>query len=98
MKSTYKEVLILERKSNIKIIKTYKSYYVIGADGCSSIVRRKFYKDNTYKYQYDNHCLNECPDNTINDTYICKDKYPENSFNTETFHTFFNSSRVSFIF
>ena len=49
-------------------------------------------KDNTYKYQYDNHCLNECPDNTINDTYICKDKYPENSFNTETFHTFFNAN------
>ena len=47
-------------------------------------------KDDTYRYQYDNHCLKECPENTMNDTYICKDKYPENSFNTVTNHTFFN--------
>ena len=47
-------------------------------------------KDDTYKYQYDNHCLKQCPDNTINDNYICKDKNPENSFNTVTNHTFFS--------
>ena len=45
--------------------------------------------DDVYKYQYDNHCLKECPDNTINDSYICKDKNPENSFNTVTNHAFF---------
>ena len=48
--------------------------------------------DDTYKYQYDNQCLKECPDNTIPDNYICKDKNTSISFNTETQHTFFNGN------
>ena len=59
------DIFIIKVK-NKKEIKTYKSYYVIGADGCSSIVRRKFYKDNTYKYM------------AIQEWYKCKDK--SNSF------------------
>ena len=47
-------------------------------------------RDDTYKYQYDNRCLKECPDNTSKDNYICKDKFPENPFNTVTNHTFFS--------
>ena len=47
-------------------IKKYKSCFVVGADGCSSIVRRKFYKDNTTKYM------------AIQEWYKCKDK--SNSF------------------
>jgi len=47
-------------------VKLYKSYNIIGADGCASIVRRKFYKDNVYKYM------------AIQEWYKCKDK--SNSF------------------
>ncbi len=35
--------------SNQKL-KKYKSKYVVGADGCASIVRKKFYKDKIMKY------------------------------------------------
>lgn len=47
-------------------IKKYKTKSVVGADGCSSIVRRKFYKDNTMKYM------------AIQEWYKCNDK--SNSF------------------
>lgn len=47
-------------------IKKYKSHLVVGADGCASIVRRKFYKDNVMKYM------------AIQEWYKCKDK--SNSF------------------
>ena len=46
--------------------------------------------DDPYRYQYDNHCLKECPINTKADGYICKDKDINNSELTETFHTLFN--------
>ena len=29
--------------------------------------------DDTYKYRYNSYCLSECPPNTYNDNYICKD-------------------------
>ena len=47
-------------------IETYKTHFVVGADGCSSIVRRKFYKDKVMKYM------------AIQEWYKCKDK--SNSF------------------
>ena len=31
-------------------------------------------KDNDYKYQYNGNCLLECPKDTINDNYICREK------------------------
>ena len=49
-------------------------------------------KDDTYQYQYDNKCLKECPDNTVLDNYICKDKNTNSSYNTETNHTFFDGN------
>lgn len=49
-----------------KEIKKYKALSVVGADGCSSIVRRKFYKDNMMKYM------------AIQEWYKCTDK--SNSF------------------
>ena len=51
--------------------------------------------DDTYKYQYDNQCLKECPsDITIHDdsNFICKDKNPNLFSLTETFHTSFNEN------
>ena len=36
--------------SSNKKLKKYKTKYVVGADGCASIVRKKFYKDKTMKY------------------------------------------------
>ena len=48
--------------------------------------------DDTYKYQYDNQCLKECPENTILEDYICKDNDTNRPFNTETQHTFFNEN------
>ena len=51
--------------------------------------------DDTYKYQYDNQCLKECPiDTTISDhsNFICRDKNPDLSVLTETFHTYFNEN------
>ncbi len=53
---------ILEGKKT----KKYKSHFVVGADGCSSILRRKLYKDKIYKYM------------AIQEWYKCKDK--SNSF------------------
>ncbi|MBQ6285141.1 MAG: FAD-binding protein [Bacilli bacterium] len=47
-------------------VKKYKSKFIIGADGCSSIVRKKFFKDNTMKYI------------AIQEWYKCNDK--SNSF------------------
>ena len=51
-------------------------------------------KDDTYKYQYDNQCLKECPDSTItdNDNFLCKDKDINISVLTETNHTFFDKN------
>lgn len=40
---------IVTVSSNGKI-KKYKSTFIVGADGCASIVRKKFYKDKTMKY------------------------------------------------
>ena len=34
-------------------------------------------KDTDYKYQYNGNCLKTCPNNTINDNYLCKD-FPNN--------------------
>ena len=51
--------------------------------------------DDTYKYQYDNQCLEECPsDITISDdsNFICKDKNSNLFSLTETFHTSFNEN------
>ena len=56
-------IVTIKIKNNIK---KYKSRIVIGADGCASIVRRKFYKDNVMKYM------------AIQEWYKCKDK--SNSF------------------
>ena len=47
-------------------VKKYKSHFVIGADGCSSIVRKKFFKDKMMKYI------------AIQEWYKCNDK--SNSF------------------
>ena len=30
-------------------------------------------QDDTYKYQYNGNCLESCPENTINDNYLCKE-------------------------
>ena len=51
-------------------------------------------KDDTYKYQYDNQCLKECPDYTVIDSenFICKDKDITISTLTETNHAFFNEN------
>ena len=51
-------------------------------------------RDDTYNYQYDNQCLKQCPDNTINDSvnYLCKDKDITISTLTETNHTFFDKN------
>ncbi len=59
------DVFTLTVKSN-GTIKEYKAKSIIGADGCSSIVRRTFYKDNAMKYM------------AIQEWYKCNDK--SNSF------------------
>ncbi len=59
------DVYIVSVKCNNEI-KEYKTTSVVGADGCSSIVRRTFYKDNIMKYM------------AIQEWYKCKDK--SNSF------------------
>ena len=59
------DIYLVKVKSNNKEI-IYKSYNVVGADGCSSIVRRKFYNDNVMKYM------------AIQEWFKCKDK--SNSF------------------
>ena len=34
-------------------------------------------KDNDYKYQYNGNCLKECPEDTIIENYLCKNKDPD---------------------
>ena len=58
-------IFTLSVSKNKKITK-YKTRFVIGADGCSSIVRRKFFKDKMLKYI------------AIQEWYKCNDK--SNSF------------------
>ena len=48
--------------------------------------------DNTYKYQYDNQCFKECPNNTNNDNFICKDKDESIPTLTETYHKYFDQN------
>ena len=36
-------------------------------------------KDDIYLYQYNGECLNECPNNTNNDSFICKDIDPDDN-------------------
>lgn len=55
-----KDIFVVSIKSE-KEVKKYKSKCIIGADGCSSIVRRTFYKDNIMKYM------------AIQEWYKCKD-------------------------
>ena len=40
-------------------------------------------KDDTYKYQYNGECLLKCPENTIENGYLCKDKPSENCILSE---------------
>ena len=48
--------------------------------------------DDTYKSKYDNKCLNECPVNTIDDNFICKDDNNIITLTTETNHLYFNNT------
>ena len=50
--------------------------------------------DDIYKYQYDNFCLKQCPNNTLSDdiNFICKDNNISASSLTETFHIFLDKN------
>ena len=47
--------------------------------------------DDTYKSKYDNKCLNECPLNTTDDNFNCKDNN-RITLTTETNHLYFNNT------
>ena len=48
--------------------------------------------DDTYRSKYDNKYLNECPVNTIDDNFICKDDTNIITLTTETNHLYFNNT------
>ena len=62
------DLFIVNVSTNNKKV-TYKSKFLVGADGCSSIVRRSFYKDSVMKYMAIQEWY-ECKDNS-NSFYSC---------------------------
>ena len=51
--------------------------------------------DDIYKYQYDNQCFKYCPNNTINDNFICIDKDKNIATLTETYHKYFDMNTTN---